>query len=61
MRNRYRLTFTFTDTEEEARAICDRYTATATPYARKKHPAFYRAWTSSDGREHKFIAWTYTN
>ena len=55
MANRYRLTFRFTDTEEQAKAFCDNENKNA--YIRKHHKAHYTPWSSQDGTEHKFICW----
>ena len=57
MARRYRMTFDFVDTEEEAKAFCD--TQNKNYYLRKKHPAHYTPWVSQDGREHKFVVWYY--
>lgn len=46
---RYRLTFKFTETKEQAQAICDKINAGYTYYMRKKHPAHFTPWKASDG------------
>lgn len=56
-RYKYRKTFEFFDTEEQAQAFCDTENKSASPYVRKKYPAHYTPWSSQDGKEHKFIAW----
>ena len=58
MAHRYRLTFDFHDTAEQAQAFCDRINENR--YLRKNHPAHFTPWTSRDGSESKFIAWYYT-
>ena len=55
MANRYRLTFTFANTEEQAKIFCDNENKNA--YIRKNHPAHYTPWSSQDETEHKFICW----
>lgn len=52
---RYRKTFKFFDTEEEAKVFCDGENSCS--YIRKHHPAHYTPWVSQDGTERKFIAW----
>lgn len=59
MRYKYRSTFDFFDTEEQAKAFCDRYNSEASAYVRKKYQAHYTPWQSQNGKEHKFIAWYY--
>ena len=56
---RYRKTFEFFDTEEQARAFCDKQNALASIYVRRKYKAHYTPWSSQDGTENKFIAWYY--
>lgn len=56
-RYKYRTTFDFFDTEEQAQVFCDKENKSASPYVRKKYPAHYTPWSSQDGKEHKFIAW----
>lgn len=58
MAQRYRLTFEFCDTADQALAICNK--ANENRYLRKNHPAKITPWTSKDGSERKFIAWYYT-
>lgn len=57
---RYKLTFEFTETEEQAKRIADNYNATATPYARKHHKGHYTPWESKDPNCTKhFVVFTY--
>jgi hypothetical protein len=55
---RYKSTFEFFDTEERARAFCDKENSNS--YIRKHHHAHYTPWSSQDGKEQKFIAWYVT-
>lgn len=55
---RYRKTFTFANTEQEAQTLCAEFNRN--PYLRRKHPAHYTPWTSRDQTEHKFVVWHYT-
>lgn len=55
MAKRYRMTFEFFDTKEQAEKFCDEENKDY--YIRKHHPAHYTPWSSSDGTEHKFLAW----
>lgn len=57
--NRYRQTFQFAETEAEAKAFCDAENRAGSAYKRKKYPASYTPWTSSDGKEQKFVCWYY--
>ena len=57
MARRYRKTFDFVDTEEEAKAFCA--TQNKNRYLRKNHPAHYTPWVSQDGKEQKFVVWYY--
>lgn len=54
-RRRYKRTFQFFDTEQEAKEFCDKVNTNR--YVRIHCPAGYYPWTSNDGIEHKFIAW----
>ena len=58
MAGRYKVSFKFFDTEEQAQKLCNNENTNY--YIRKKHPAYYTPWTSRDGKEHKFVAWYYT-
>lgn len=55
---RYRKTFKFCETENEAKRFCE--SENKNRYIRKHHPAHYTPWSSQDGKEHKFIAWYFT-
>lgn len=55
MARRYRKTFQFFDTEEQAQVFCDKENQNY--YIRKHHKASYTPWNSADGKEHKFVAW----
>lgn len=55
---RYRKTFKFCETEDEAKRFCE--SENKNRYIRKHHPAHYTSWSSQDGKEHKFIAWYFT-
>lgn len=59
IRYKYRYTFDFFETEDQAKAFCDGINAEASLYARKRYPAHYTPWNSADGTEHLFIAWYY--
>lgn len=50
MSRRYRPAFEIFKTEEEARAFCDGFNATASPYVRRKHPAHYTPWSAPEYR-----------
>ena len=54
---KYNLTYQFFDTEEQARAFCDRENANGTKWKRAKHKAHFTSWRSMNGKENKFIAW----
>lgn len=60
---RYNLTFDFTDTEAQAKALCDRLNARATRYIRANKPAHYTPWEARDKQgnvvEAKYIVWHY--
>ena len=55
MAKRYRMTFKFFDTEEQAKTFCNNENLNY--YIRKNHTAHYTPWVSQDGRENKFVAW----
>ena len=57
MKKQYR--FQFVDTEADAVAMCQRINATQSRYMTKHHPATYTPWSSSDGKEHKFVVYYY--
>lgn len=60
---RYRLTFDFTETEAQAKALCDRLNARATRYIKTKKPAHFTPWEARDRQgnvtEQKYIVWYY--
>lgn len=53
--NRYRKTFEFFETEDQAKMFCNN--ENVNKYIKKHHPAHYTSWSSSDGKENKFVAW----
>lgn len=55
---KYRNTFEFVDTEQEAVKRCAVINSRYTAYMRKNHPASFTPWSSSDGKEQKFIVWS---
>ena len=55
MAKRYRKTFQFFDTEDQAKVFCSNQNKNS--YIKKHHPASYTSWSSQDGKENKFIAW----
>ena len=60
MRGRkYNLWFDFCKTETEAKGLCIKINSNYTDYMRKHHKAHYTPWTSSDGKEHLFVVWSY--
>ena len=56
---KYRYTFEFKKTEEEARTFCERINAGLTIYMRKNKPAHFTPWQSKDGKENLFVCWYY--
>ena len=58
MARRYRLTFEFVDTKEQAEEFCNNENKNR--YIREHHKAHYTPWTSQDGSEHKYIVWYVT-
>jgi len=58
MVRRYRKTFKFFDTEEQAIDFCANENKNR--YIRNNHPAHYTSWVSQNRTEHKFIAWYVT-
>jgi len=57
MSNRYKRTFNFYDTEDQAREFCNSFNKEASYYIRKNHKASYAPWISQDGKENSFVAW----
>lgn len=58
---KYRLTFCFQDTEEEARSFCaliNEFNVTAY-MKRAGYTAHYTPWTSADGQAKKFVCFYY--
>ena len=55
---KYRYTFEFKKTEEEARAFCEQINASSTRYMRTNKPAHFTPWRSQDG-ESMFVCWYY--
>lgn len=55
MAKRYRRTFKFFNTEEQAKVFCDNENLNS--YVRKNHKAYYTHWNSLDGTENKYLAW----
>lgn len=56
---KYDKTFTFVDTEAEAKRFCDVENTKGSYYKRKNKKSHYTPWHSSNGKEHKFICWYY--
>lgn len=54
---RYYTWYDFVNTEEEAKALVEKYNKGYTYYMRKVHPAHYTKWVSSTGEE-KYIVWS---
>ena len=55
---KYRYTFEFTETEPQAKALCDRLNARATRYIRQHKPAHYTPWQSNSKEDTAhFIVW----
>lgn len=52
-----RKTFEFVDTEEEAISTCKTIQKHQNSYRKQFHKPSYTPWTSSDGKEHKFVVW----
>ena len=57
--SKYRYTFEFQQTEEQAKAFCERINANLTKYMRKNKPAHFTPWRSQDEKENLFICWYY--
>ena len=55
---RLQLAFTFCKTENEAQELCKHYDAISSAYCRRRYPAHYTSWESSDPRDDvHFIVW----
>ena len=57
---RYKLTYTFIESEEGAIRFCEYENALGTRYKRKKYPAHYTPRAANDGSFDGFICWYYT-
>lgn len=57
--HKYRMTFEFVDTEQEAKERCVYYDSHATSYMRRHHPATYTPWENEARTMRKFIVWYY--
>ena len=56
---KYRYTFEFATTEEQAKAICDRVNKQYTYYMRKHHKAHYTQYKPKPDSEPEFVVWYY--
>ena len=56
MARRYKRTFKFLDTEIQAQTFCNNENANS--YINNHHKASYTPWSSRDGKENKFVAWS---
>lgn len=55
---RYRVTFKFTETKEQAQEFCDKINAGYTYYMRKNHPAHFTPWKDAEGKSsYNFVVW----
>ena len=52
-----RPTFSFVDTESEAIDLVEQIKAAQSRYMNKHHEPHYTPWSSTDGKEHKFVVW----
>lgn len=52
-----RLTFEFVDTEDEAKDMCKKIQKYQNSYRKQFYKPSYTPWTSSDGKEHKYVVW----
>ena len=52
---KYRLTYQYTDTEQQAQQLVKELNATATPYQRRRYPAHYTPVTYDDWSG--FVVW----
>ena len=58
--HKYYLNFEFTETEDEAKSIVAERNRSASPYARRKHPAHYTPWESQAAKCDKhFVVFYY--
>lgn len=57
---RYRKTFEFAETQEQAKALCERLNASASQYIRKNKPATFTSWQSKDKNDKAhYVVWYY--
>ena len=55
---RLQLSFTFCETEEQAKAKCAHFDSVSSAYCRKRYPAHYTPWESSSPTDKaRFIVW----
>lgn len=57
--SKYHMTFIFCDTEEDAKQVCNTENASGSYYKRTHYKAHYTPWQSLDGKENKFVCFTY--
>lgn len=58
---RYTMRCEFVKTEQDAQSRSDYYNSINTPYARKKYPAHFTPWRSTDGSESLYVVWYWIN
>lgn len=56
---KYRLTFQFKETMEEAQTFCEQINKAMSYYMRKNKPAHFTPWRSQDGTKNLFLCWYY--
>lgn len=56
-RQKYHLTFKLIESEKDVKEFCDRHNAEASPYERKRYPAHYTPYQTSDNSFDGYIAW----
>ena len=54
---KYQYTCDFVDTEEQAIKLSEQIKARQTNYMKRNKPPHYTPWSSTDGKEHKFVVW----
>lgn len=54
---KYNPSFHIVDTEEQAKAFCERMNNQSTYYMRKHHPAHYTPWSNASRTEVGFVCW----
>ena len=52
-----RKTFEFVDSELEAKNLCACIQRNQNSYRKQFHKPHYTPWSSSDGKEHKYVVW----